>query len=194
MATALKPQYTAEDLLTMPDGDNYELVDGKLVERKTGWYSSWVGGRLYLFLSTFCDANRLGLVAPADASYQCFPDSPNKVRKPDVAFIQTKRLPAPIDSEGHCPVAPDLAVEVISPNDGYSEIERKVAEYLAAGVQLIWVIDPPTKTVRIQRPDGSISHLDETDILDGEHVVPGFRCPVADLFRLPIDETASVQL
>ena len=66
-------------------GLGYELVDGELVERKTGFESSIVGGNLFRLLANHCAANGLGMVLPADASYQCFPDAPNKVRKPDVS-------------------------------------------------------------------------------------------------------------
>src|SRR4051794_14117055 len=86
-------RYTPEDLLTMADGDRYELVDGYLVERDMGLKSSWVGGRLVHLASGYCDANGLGWVLPADASYQCFPYRPNLVRKPDMSFIRRGRLP-----------------------------------------------------------------------------------------------------
>ena len=183
--TAIKQQYTPEDLLTMPDGDRFELVDGELVERNMGWESSRVGGRLLGYLFEFCEPKQLGWLAPADASYQCFPDDPDKVRKPDVSFVRLERLPAHQRPEGHCPIAPDLAVEVVSPNDLYSEVEAKVDEYVRAGVQLVWVVDPPTRTVRAHRADGTVTDLNENDFLDGENVLPGFRCRVSDLFRAP---------
>jgi Uma2 family endonuclease len=182
---AAKPRYTPEDLLAMPDGDRYELVDGELVERNMGWMSSWIGGRLYHFLSTFCDANAVGWVAPADASYQCFPDAPEKVRKPYASLIRLERLISPQGPEGHGPIPPDLVAEVVSPNDSYSEVEVKVDEYLRAGVRLVWVIDPPTRSVRVHRADATVTDLSEADELSGEDVVPGFRCRVADLFVTP---------
>jgi Uma2 family endonuclease len=182
---AAKPRYTPDDLLKMPDGDRYELVDGELVERNMGWYSSLIGGELFRLLSNFCVAKSLGRVTPADASYQCFPDNPDKVRKPDVSFICLERLPAGQEPEGHCRIAPDLAAEVVSPNDLYSDVEGKVAEYLAAGVLLVWVINPPTRSARVHRADGTVTDLEESDELSGENVVPGFRCRVGDLFLAP---------
>jgi Uma2 family endonuclease len=182
---AAKQRIPPEDLLTMPNGDGFELVNGALVERNMGWESSWIASRLSHFLTSFCDANQLGWVAGADASYQCFPDDPTKVRRPDVSFIRGDRLAADDRPEGHCRIAPDLAVEVISPNDLYSEVETKVDEYLRAGVQLVWVIDPPTRTVRVHRADGTLADLHEADQLSGENVLPGFRCAVRDLFRTP---------
>lgn len=177
--------YTPEDLLAMPNGDDFELAGGELVERSMGWDSSWIGGRVHHILSTFCDETNAGWVAPADASYQCFADDPGKVRKPDVSFIRLPRLPAEDRPDGHCPIPPDLAVEVISPHDLYSDVEGKVDEYLRAGVSLVWVIDPPARSVRVHRADGSLSDLLEEDVLDGEDVLPGFRCLVRDVFRTP---------
>jgi Uma2 family endonuclease len=75
---------------------------------------------------------------------------------------------------------------VISPNELYSEVEEKVDEYLAAGVRLVWVIDPPHRSVRIHRADGTVTDLHESDELSGEAVVPGFCCPVAELFHPPV--------
>lgn len=178
-------RYTPEDLLAMPDGDAYELVDGELVERNMGWESSWVGGQLHLALGTFCKAHALGWVVPADASYQCFPDAPGKVRRPDISFIRFGRLPGEQRPRGHCRLAPDLVVEVISPNEFYSDVEEKVREYLSAGVRLVWVVNPPTRSIRVHRPGNSITDLGESDELSGEDVIPGFKCVVAELFREP---------
>ncbi len=183
MATdTLVRRYTPEDLLAMPDGESYELVGGELVERNMGWNSSFVGGQLYGALLNYCNATGRAAATPADAGYQCFPDDPGKVRKPDASAIRTERLPAEEEREGHCRVAPDVATEVISPNDLYSEVEDKVDEYLEAGVQLVWVLNPPTRTIRIHRADGTVADLGPDDDLTGESVLPGFRCRVADLF------------
>ena len=79
-------------------------------------------------------------------------------------------------------IPPDLVVEVVSPNDLAYEIDEKVQEYLDAGVQLVWVVNPALRTVRIYRADGTISGLHESDELSGENIVPGFHCPIANLF------------
>jgi Uma2 family endonuclease len=183
---ATKQHCTPEDLLVMPDAVSYELVDGELLEREMGWKSSVIGGEVGFLLKAHCKAHNLGWVAPADASYQCFPDAPNKVRRPDVSFIRLERMPADEEPEGHCRIAPDLAVEVTSPNDLFDDVEEKVEEYLTAGVRLVWVVHPSTRTVRVRRADGTISLLREADELSGEDVVPGFRCRVSDLFAVPV--------
>jgi Uma2 family endonuclease len=175
---------TPENLLHLPEAERYELVGGELVERNMGWESSRIGGRVQGLLFTFCEANGVGEVAPADASYQCFPDDPNKVRRPDVSFLRRERLPNLAERQGHCRVAPDLAVEVVSPNDYYSDVEAKVQEYINAGTLLVWVVNPPTRTVRVHRADGAVSDLHEGDVLSGEDIIPGFACRVADIFRM----------
>ncbi len=183
MSTASRKKiYTPEDLLKMSDGKSYELVDGKLVRRSMGSESSWVGGRVYRLLSDFCEPNNSGWVWPADNSYQCFPDAPTKVRKPDVSFIRRGRLPGERPPKGHCTIAPNLAVEVLSPWEFASRIDTKVQEYLKAGVELVWIINPELRSVRIHRPDGSITELHENDELTGENVLPGFHCRVSALF------------
>ena len=186
MGTAvLETRVTPEELLEMADGDNFELVDGRLVERQMGWRASRIGGEILWLLKTHCRQQDLGWVAPADASYQCFPADPAMVRKPDVSFIRRERLHEDEEPEGHCPIAPDLAVEVISPNELYYEVEDKIADYFSAGVRLVWVVNPATRSVRVHRRDGTNSDLAETDELTGEDVLPGFRCRVSEIFRTP---------
>lgn len=179
-------QFTPEDLLALGDeGKAYELVDGELVERKMSWDSTRIGGRMYRFLDVYGDETGIGRAAPSDAGYQCFPGAPNKVRKPDASFVRLDRLPSQQKVKGWCRIAPDAAAEVVSPNETYSEVEDMVEEYLEAGVQLIWIINPPTRSVRVHRPDGTVTDLGENDELTGENVLPGFRCRVADLFQVP---------
>ena len=185
MSTVLSDQkITPDDLLAMPDGESFELVNGQLVEREMGFKSSRIGGELFGRLKSFCDAKHLGWVLPADAGYRCFSDDGDKVRKPDVSFVDGKRLAAKDEPEGFATFAPDLAVEVISPNELFEDVMVKVSEYLDAGVRLVWVIDPATRRVHIYRPDSGII-LTSKDTLDGEAVIPGFHCPINDLFVPP---------
>jgi Uma2 family endonuclease len=174
--------YTPEDLLALNGSGLYELVDGDLVEKEMGGTASWVGGQMVRRLSNHVDERRLGWVLPADGSYQCFPEHPTRVRLPDASFIAAGRLPGDRLPDGHIPIPPDLAVEVVSPNDYYYEVQEKVEEYLRAGVRLVWIIDPNTRSAEILRLDGSTARLREGDPLDGEDVLPGFHCPLGDLF------------
>jgi Uma2 family endonuclease len=182
MATTAATTYTPEDLLAMPDGDRYELVDGRLVERSMGAESSFIGANLLSLLVVFCKTHGLGWVFGADCGYQCFPGQPGLVRKPDVSFLRSDKLPGGRLPEGHVKVAPDLAVEVLSPNDLVYETDQKVEEYLAAGVPLVWVVHPQSHVVLTYRADGSIQGLRQNDGLSGEGVLPGFRCRVGDIF------------
>lgn len=182
-------RFTPEQLLALSDGMNYELVRGELVPRRTGAEASWVGGQLHLVLANYCKANGAGWVMPSDAGYQCFTDDPSKVRKPDVSYIAAERIGGL--PEGHFRIPPDLAAEVVSSAETYCEVEDKVDEYLAAGVKLVWVINPPNRSIRVHRPDGTVSDLRQADELNGEDVLPGFRCPVAELFTSPMAGASS---
>ena len=150
-----------------------------------GARSSHVGGELAYLLKVFNHTTPVGWVLPADASYQFLPDRPNLVRKPDVSFIRLGRLPNEELPNGHIRLPPDLAVEVVSPNDLYYEVEEKVREYRQAGVRLLWIVVPPSRSVLVRRLDGTITEAHEGDELSGEDVVPGFRCRVADIFHVP---------
>ena len=185
--TTAEKRYTPADLLAMPDGDRYELVDGELVERFMGNESSLIGGRLFRWIGNFVDAKNLGWVLPADAGYRCFPDDPQRVRRPDVSFIRRGRLPGERPARSYDVIAPDLVVEVVSPNEPYKTIEAKVEDYLKAGVRLVWVINPDTRTATIYRADGSVSRLHEPDELDGEDVLPGFRLRLGDVLLPPAE-------
>src|SRR3954471_1540684 len=114
---AAKSVITPEELLTMPDAVNYELVRGSLVERHMGSESSAIALSIGAMLLAFVKARRSGHVFTTDCGYQCFPDDPQKVRKPDVSFIKMGRLPDEQVPKGHCRIAPDFCVEVVSPGD-----------------------------------------------------------------------------
>ena len=178
---------TPEDLLSLPDGVKYELSEGHLVERNMGLESSEIAGRIIVLLGLFLKGTRLGHLFLPDAGYQCFPHKPSQIRRPDVSFIRTGRLEGEKPPKGFSLIAPDLAVEVISPHDVAEELEEKVADYLRAGVPLVWVVSPATRSVRIHRPraaaNGPISVLSEDETLSGEDVLPGFSCGVREFFE-----------
>lgn len=181
------PVVTADDLLTMPDGDDYELIEGRLVERMMGSRASYFGGNAFCLIAEYCDDHRLGWTFPARCGYQCFPEDPNCVRRPNASFMRFGKLPGEILPEGHCRIAPDLVVEVSSPNTLDYETGRKVEQYLRAGVRLVWIVNPEIRTVLVYRADGSIQGFRERNELDGEDVLPGFRGKVSALFTTPAD-------
>jgi Uma2 family endonuclease len=192
MSTAVetKTQYTPEDLLAMPDGRSYELVDGQLLERKMGMESAWVAGWLLSRLARFFEEHQLGWVFNAENGYQCFPHDPGRVRRPNALFVRYGRFTGGIVPKGWAKIRPDLAVEVISPNETAYELEDKVEDYQKVGVPLIWVINPKSRTVRVHRCDGSINNLREDEELSGEDVIPGFRCLIREILpqREPLPE------
>jgi Uma2 family endonuclease len=184
MSTSAEQTYTPEDLLTMPDGEKkYELVDGHLVERNTSVESSWVEGALYYILTGFVRNLNLGWTWTSSMGYACFPSSTRKVRFPDVTFVRKERLPNGLPSHsGYIYIPPDLAVEVVSPNDTANEVENKVVEFQSVGVSLVWVIFPESRTAYVHRGDGSVTRLREDGELTGEDLLPGFRCRLGDIF------------
>ena len=188
MTTTTKTLVTPDELLTMPDGVDYELVDGQLVERHMGAESSAIAAAIAMLLGMFIKNRKLGHLFTTDCGYQCFPDAPGKVRKPDVSFVQMGRLPNERPPKGFIRIAPDLVVEVLSPGDAADDVEVKVAQYIAAGVRLVWVVSPSTRSVRIQRPAtaalGSSGAAGENDTISGEDVIPGFTARVAEFFEI----------
>jgi Uma2 family endonuclease len=181
--------YEPEDLLSMPDSKDYELVDGKLVGRKMGCESSLIGALISFLLQQFLRGKKLGHVLASDASFQCYPDAPKKVRRADVSVVCYGRLPGEKVPKGHSPIAPDLVVEVVSPRDLAEQIEVKVLEYLAAGARLVWVVYPSSRRVWVRRPAaaaaGPATELTANDTISGEDVIPGFTCKVSEFFEEP---------
>ena len=186
--TAAPPKrMTADDLLAMPDsGKGYELVDGRLVEKAMGSKSSAVNRRTSTHLGNFVNENNLGEVFDSECGYQCFPHDPNRVRKPDVSFVRQGRLPDGEPPDGWFRVPPDLAVEVISPKDRVQKLNEKLADYRSVAVPLVWIVDQKTRTVVVQTAGESTQRLlQESDLLDGGDVLPGFSIKVAELFPPP---------
>lgn len=173
---------TADELLhlNLPDQQT-ELVRGVLVVReKPGFRHGEVAMRLGTAIANFVDARKLGTVLAADTGFMLF-TNPDTVRAPDVAFVRRDRVPDP-EPRGYPALAPDLAVEVLSPNDRPGEVLAKVGDWLSAGCRLVWVVDPVRQTARVYRADGTESHLTDQDALDGEEILPEFSCPLASIF------------
>jgi Uma2 family endonuclease len=182
MATQLRT-ITADELLAMPDdGIRRELVEGELREMTpAGWQHGRIAGNIAGELRTYVREHRLGVMTTAEATYRLATD-PDTVRAPDVAFVSRERVEQAGDPVGFWPGAPDLAVEVVSPHDRYSDVREKVNEYLDAGTRMVIVVDPPSHAVTVHRTRTARLDLTEDDVLDGEDVVPGWKLPVRDIF------------
>src|SRR2546423_2339221 len=155
-------------------GKRTELVRGVLhVHEPAGDRHGRVAMNLTLRLGAHVEHATLGQLFAAETGFTLF-RSPDTVRAPDIAFISRARLPDP--SSGFLQLPPDLAVEVLSPNDRRGETLARIGDWLEAGARLVWVIDPERRLARIYRADGSEALLDERDALDGEDVLPGFSC------------------
>jgi len=144
--------------------------------------ASIVSVNLSALLMKHVKANKLGHVLGSECPYQIFARHPNHVRKPDGSFLARGRLPDEKLFRGHSKVAPDLTFEIVSPDDLAEELNDKVVEFLGAGVRLLWVVYPASRTVHVFRLGGGSACLSEADQLSGEDVIPGFLCRVADVF------------
>lgn len=182
MATTRKLM-TAEELWGLPgDGQRHELVAGELRTMSPGGAEH---GRIEIRLASSLHqhvlAHDLGEVFGAETGFLLTRD-PDTLRAPDAAFVHRECAQAVGDVTGYWPGAPDLAVEVISPNDSYSEVAERVDTWLAHGARMVIVVDPRRRTIAVHRSPTAVRHLAIDDTLDGEDVVPGWKVPVRDVF------------
>lgn len=186
------PPITVEEFEEMGDrAKGYELIDGRLREKGMGAESSEIQCELGFLLKLWLRTNPIGKVYESECMYRCFPDHPDRVRKPDVSFVRTERLPGGRSPRGILEIPPDFAAEVLSPNDKAVELSEKLADYHSAAIPLVWVLNPDLRTVQVRTADGVIREFGADDELTGDPVLPGFRVRVADLFPPPAESPAS---
>jgi Uma2 family endonuclease len=183
---------TADDLLRLDDTAwQFELVEGRLIRMApTGLEHLDVTRKLYRSLDRYVDAHDLGIVTLPDTGFRLTrPGAAETVLSPDIAYVSAARVrqlppPGTPERKKFLPVAPDLAVEVASPDQHHPEMADKARLYLASGVRLVWLVWPSHQQVDIWRPgtDQPTATLGPPDTLDGLDVLPGFTYPVADLF------------
>ena len=185
-ASRIERLLTAEEFWALPDvpGKRYELVRGEPVEiPPAGAAQGLIVSSICYLLLTFVSSRELGCVCGDGVGYILARD-PDLVRIPDVSFVARERVPAGGIPEGFWPLAPDLAVEIVSPNDRAEEVQGKVREYLAAGSRLVWVVWPRLRLVTVHEAGGGYRELGPDDDLDGGDVLPGFRVRVAELLEV----------
>lgn len=177
---------TVDVLLTWPDdGYRYEVVDGMLVRvAGSGFEASSIGLTIAAELRAFARPQRLGVATPADGVYK-FPGAETGLL-PDVGFIVASKVALIGDRSRPIPFAPDLAVEVASPDQPAEAMAAKARLYLDGGTRLVWVVWPGRQEIDVWRHAGQFSTLGLTDRLDGEDVVPGFSLLVKDVFADPL--------
>jgi Uma2 family endonuclease len=176
---------TANDLLSveMP-GKWTELDRGQLVVREPpGAWHGMVSARLTYLLGDFVYRQNLGVLCGQDTGFK-IESAPDTVRAPDLAFVRSERASA-IERRGYAALAPDLIAEVVSPHDRPGEVLTRAGMWLEAGVRLVWVIDPDRQVAHVHRPDGSVTVVGIDGTLDGESVLPGLLCPLAEILRTP---------
>jgi len=175
---------TEQDLLLFVERDKrlVELIDGTLVEKPVGWIEALIAVRLITALNNFAMPRKLGVVAGADGTLRMVS---GRVRLPDVTFVSIADLPGgQVPPESIPTLPPTLAIEVLSKTNTAAEMRQKVKEYFESGSKLVWVVDPPTKTVAVfetisEKPTRT---LREHESLDAGNVLPGFSLSLADLF------------
>jgi Uma2 family endonuclease len=174
---------TADELLNleMPNR-SVELVRGRLmVSEPPGYRHGAVAAEVLFRIMQHVKLQGRGQVFAAETGFHLARD-PDTVRAADVAFLSRDRLPDPIPP-GYAALGPDLVVEVLSPRDRPGAVLAKVGDWLDAGSRLVWVIDPVRREGRVYRADGSESLVKDDEVLDGEDVLPGFRCVLGEVLR-----------
>jgi Uma2 family endonuclease len=177
----LSSALTADELfyLSLPN-KQAELVRGRLIVREPpGYRHGVVAFRIARLLGNYVHDHQLGTVVAAETGFKLF-SNPDTVRAADAAFLSRDRAPDPPPS-GYLSLAPDLAVEVVSPSDRAGEIQAKVSDWLTAGSRLVWVIDPGRSRAVVYAQDGSVDPLSHKDTLSGQDVIPGFSCLLGEL-------------
>ncbi len=174
---------TADELLALPrDEFRYELVNGELKKMSpAGHYHGRVTIRLTLPIAQHVREHKLGEVYAAETGFK-LGSNPDTVRAPDIAFIRQQRVAEIGETKGFWPGAPDLAVEVLSPDDTVAEVEEKVSEWLTAGTRQVWVVSAKLRTVTVYRSPIDILVLTEKDLLDGGDLFPDFQIAVKEIF------------
>jgi Uma2 family endonuclease len=175
---------TAEELLGLTDdGRRYELIEGELREMApAGARHGSAAAALTVLLGQHVRANQLGRVLAAETGFRIY-RNPDTVRAPDISFVARERIPPEGPPEGYWDLAPDLAVEVMSPNDTAAQVQSKVQMWLESGVRLVWVVYPDTRAIMAYKSLKEITTFTAEDALDGGQVVPGFECAVAEIFE-----------
>lgn len=183
--TTTKRVWTEAELMSLPeDGYIHEVVAGELVmSPKNNFFHGHICVRLSAALHAFVIQHRLGVVLDSSTGFWMHN---RNCRAPDISFISTERLrqmgfrPS---ARQFFPGAPDLAVEILSPNNTRRELDERLSDFFGSGTRLAWVIDPELRRVEVCESPTRRRFLGSGGFLDGGEVLPGFRYPVGDLFK-----------
>ena len=174
---------TADELLRMPDeGKRYELIEGELIEMApAGLRHGEIAATVAVLIGYHVRQKDLGSVFVAEPGF-FLQRNPDTVRAPDVAFIAKNRLSPEGAPAGFSDTIPDLVVEVVSPSDRAGQVQAKIEQWIAHGVKLVWLVYPECRSITVYRSLSEVHVLHEGDTLTGDPVLPGFSCPVAEIF------------
>jgi len=184
MASVTQKLITAEEYRRLeppPDGSRVELVRGELIQVcRPGFRHGFSQVRVSSLLDQYAWPKRLGRVVVETGIVT--ERDPDTVRGPDVSYWSAETLPLSLIPAGYPDVAPDLAIEVLSPSNVMTKIRDKMREYFERGVRMVWLIDPEARTLTVYRSldEGQVLH--EAATVQADDILPGFRCQVADLF------------
>ena len=175
---------TVDDVIRLAHQENrgVELIEGTLVEKPVGLPESVIAGLVLTLLNNFVRPRKLGVVSGEQGMIRMLMGN---VRMPDVAFFRREDLPGgqlPTDPAPR--LAPALAVEVLSPGNTEEEMRIKLREYFENGVRVVWMLHPPTQTLRVHDAPDRFRQLTQDDVLDGGDLLPGFSTRVGELFQV----------
>jgi Uma2 family endonuclease len=177
-------QWTIAEAAQLPDnGRLFEIIKGDLIEMAPpGGEHAELLAEATILIGSFVRRTSLGSIFSGDGGFILARD-PDILLGPDVAFVQSDRLPPREERTGWLELAPDLAVEIVSPNDSFRDVERKVALYLDHGVRQVWVLNPRERTLSKFTPGPALRRYRDDEVVEGDDVLPGFAEPVAAFFR-----------
>jgi len=174
--------FTEKDLMKLSCKGRYELIKGVVYEMSPGGQKhGFIASRIGYIISNYVYENKLGITTGAETGYKLC-SNPDTVRSPDMAFESNEKLKEKGIIDGYSSIMPDLVVEVNSPSDSYVRIIKKVNEWLDAGVNQVWVIDPDDCSVAVYYSPEKYKIYNSGDTLSGGEILPGFKCKVEDIF------------
>ncbi|HLF03134.1 MAG TPA: Uma2 family endonuclease [Anaerolineales bacterium] len=182
IAPTITKLITGEELLALGDIGPCELIDGRIFYMSpTNVEHAIIEFLLGGELTQFVQKRKLGRVIGGEVGIYTR-RNPDRIRGADIAFVSLERMPSK-PPKGFLTTAPELVVEVMSPDDRWQDVNDKIEEYFSIGVQQVWIVEPDNRAVRIYRSATEMQKLSESDVLKGEGPLTGFEMPVAKLFE-----------
>jgi Uma2 family endonuclease len=176
---------SADQLYELPDdGNRYELIKGDLIMMSpAGSEHGWIAGRIFVRLATHVENLDLGRAYAAETGFK-ISESPDTVRAPDACFVSHERLNTVVETRSYLPLAPDLVVEVVSPNDTSTDVEAKAEQWLEAGSRVVLVADPGNQTLRVYKSKAQIEVFHSGEEFSSGDVCDDWKISVNEIFDI----------